>query len=160
MAKSLARYGKINFMKSHPLPSTPVPKIVVAAGVIHNGRLLAARRSTPPALAGQWELPGGKVETGEDPRAALQRELVEELALNVEVGDQLDGPVSGDWPLTDDAVLRVFIVEVAGPALVAKVGDSHSEIRWLDADSLMSVQWLPADRAPVEQLRSRLQSPH
>lgn len=136
-------------------------KIVVVAGaLICDGHLLAAMRSTPPALAGQWELPGGKVERGEDPREALRRELSEELSILVEVGALHGGPLDGDWPLTEDSVLRVFIIDVTGQGIAVMLGDSHSELRWLDADSLMSVPWLPADRAPVEQLRTRLTGAH
>ena len=47
------------------------------------GRLLAARRTAPPQFAGMWEFPGGKVEPGEAPEAALHRELQEELGIGV-----------------------------------------------------------------------------
>jgi 8-oxo-dGTP diphosphatase len=65
--------------------------IIVAAGVlIEAGRVLLAQRKPGAHLAGAWELPGGKVEEGEDPREALRRELREELGIDVEVGEILD----------------------------------------------------------------------
>ena len=64
--------------------------LVVAAVIVddltHPTRLLAARRAAPRALAGGWEFPGGKVEPGEDPIAALHRELAEELQITVDLG--------------------------------------------------------------------------
>ncbi|MET9965659.1 NUDIX domain-containing protein, partial [Streptomyces sp. NPDC006356] len=59
-------------------------RIVVGAALLAGGRLLAARRSAPEELAGRWELPGGKVEPGEAPEAALVRELREELGVDAE----------------------------------------------------------------------------
>jgi 8-oxo-dGTP diphosphatase len=65
--------------------------IVVAAGVVlEAGRVLVAQRKPGAHLAGLWELPGGKVLDGEDPRDALRRELMEELGIVVEVGEILD----------------------------------------------------------------------
>ena len=58
--------------------------LLVAAGVLaKSGRVLLQQRSDPPALAGLWEFPGGKVETGERPREALVREIQEELGLSL-----------------------------------------------------------------------------
>ena len=56
-------------------------QMVVGAAILRHGTVLAARRTTPPEAAGRWELPGGKVESGETPEAALIRELEEELGV-------------------------------------------------------------------------------
>ena len=124
-------------------------RIVVAAAVENDGRLLAARRSAPASLAGGWELPGGKVEPGEDPAQALVRELREELALDVVVLGGIDGPIGGDWALDDSSVLRVMRcrIERGDPA----PGVAHDEVRWLDPHQLESVAWLPADLAPARE---------
>src|SRR5580693_966156 len=62
--------------------------VLVAAGiVVEGGRVLLSQRKAGTHLAGAWEFPGGKVEPGEDPRAALRRELREELGIEAVVGE-------------------------------------------------------------------------
>jgi 8-oxo-dGTP diphosphatase len=122
---------------------------VVGAAVLRDGRVLASRRTQPPRLAGLWEFPGGKVEPGEDDGSALVRELREELQVEVEVGDRL----GDDLPIGATAVLRVYVCRLLSgePALV-----DHDEHRWLGADDLLDVPWIPVDLPLVEQLRGLL----
>jgi 8-oxo-dGTP diphosphatase len=123
------------------------PRVIVAAAIIVDGRVLAAERSAPPEVAGRWEFPGGKVEPGESDAQALARECLEELGVRVTVGERV-GP---DVPLAHGrAVLRVFAVELLE-------GDQpraleHTAMRWLSADELDSVPWLPADKPIVGEL--------
>jgi len=113
-------------------------------------RLLAARRSAPSSLAGGWELPGGKVEPGETPQAALVRELREELGVGVRLGAEVGG---GPWPLPGVGELRVWWAEVVD-GVPAPLED-HDELRWLDrGDWLGGVAWLPADRPVVGALET------
>lgn len=118
--------------------------------------LLAARRSRG-ALAGGWELPGGKVEPGEQPDEALARELQEELALVARLGPAVAGPLAGGWPIGDGGTLRVRLGAVAGGTEPVP-GPDHDEVRWLalDDDPAAAVAWLEADVPVVEALRSRL----
>jgi 8-oxo-dGTP diphosphatase len=122
-------------------------KVIVAAAIITDGRVLACERSAPPEVAGRWEFPGGKVEPGESDEQALARECVEELGVRVDVGARI-GP---DVPLAHGrAVLRVFAVTLID-------GDQpraleHTAMRWLSADELDSVPWLPADKPIVAEL--------
>ena len=131
----------------------PTPALVVAAVLVDDldrpRRLLAARRSTPADLAGQWEFPGGKVEPGEDPRAGLRRELEEELGVTVVLGAELPGP-AGCWPISAAYEMRVWFARVSAGTL--SVATSHDELRWLTAAELPNVPWLDADRAVVEAL--------
>ena len=125
----------------------PSPRVIVAAVIVQDGRVLACERSAPPEVAGRWEFPGGKVEPGETDAQALARECAEELGVRVAVGARV-GP---DVPLAHGrAVLRVFTVTLLN-------GDEpraleHTAMRWLAADELDSVPWLPADQPIVAEL--------
>lgn len=121
---------------------------VVGAAVVRDGRVLAGRRTSPPALAGLWELPGGKVEPGEDDRTAVARECLEELLLVVEVGDQV-GP---ETALPTDAVLVVLACTTTGEPTATE----HSELRWLAEHELDQVEWLPGDLPLLPHLASLL----
>jgi 8-oxo-dGTP diphosphatase len=122
-------------------------KVIVAAAIITDGRVLACERSAPPEVAGRWEFPGGKVEPGESDEQALARECVEELGVRVEVGDRV-GP---DVPLAHGrAVLRVFAVRLFDGDVPRAL--EHTAMRWLSADELDTVHWLPADKPIVAAL--------
>ncbi|MFI9484984.1 (deoxy)nucleoside triphosphate pyrophosphohydrolase [Promicromonospora sp. NPDC052451] len=131
---------------------------VVAAAIVDDldrpTRLLAARRSAPAALAGRWELPGGKVEPGEDPLDALHRELGEELGVTVSVGAELPASDGGAWPITATHRMRVwFATPVRGtPAPL----EDHDELRWLGAGELGDVPWLDGDVQIIEALSRHL----
>lgn len=126
----------------------PVAVVVGAALLDGAGRVLAAQRARPPELAGWWEFPGGKVEPGEPPAAALVRECREELGVDIEVGARLGGdlPVQGGG-----AVLRVWTARIRAGEPVAR---EHAALRWLAADELDEVAWLPADRPLIDLLRA------
>ncbi|MFI2361532.1 (deoxy)nucleoside triphosphate pyrophosphohydrolase [Promicromonospora sp. NPDC019610] len=131
---------------------------VVAAAIVDDldrpTRLLAARRSAPPALAGRWELPGGKVEPGEAHVDALRRELVEELGVRVDVGAEVPGPDDGAWPITERHRMRVwFVLPTDG---TPEPLQDHDELRWLTAAELDDVPWLDGDVRIVAALAGRL----
>ncbi|GAA4355848.1 (deoxy)nucleoside triphosphate pyrophosphohydrolase [Angustibacter luteus] len=118
------------------------------------GRLLAARRTRPVETQGLWELPGGKVEPGEAPQQALHRELVEELGVELRLGDELPGPDDGCWPISARLTMRVWLAELSGGAPTPD--DAHDAVRWLTAASLDDVPWVPADVPVVDVLRTLL----
>jgi 8-oxo-dGTP diphosphatase len=128
------------------------PRLVVGAAIVDDlarpTRLLAARRTEPPALAGGWELPGGKVEPGEDTAVALHREILEELGVRVELGREVPGPVGGAWPLGQRYLMRVWLAEVSSGR--PEPLEDHDELRWLDLADVFSVRWLPADLPIVD----------
>jgi 8-oxo-dGTP diphosphatase len=119
---------------------------------VRDGRLLAAERAHPAALAGRWELPGGKVEDGEDERAALVRECREELGVEIAVGCRV-GP---DLPTEGTAgVLRAYACTVVSGEPVAH---EHRSVRWLAADELGAVPWLRSDLALLPALEELLRA--
>ncbi|TGA92149.1 (deoxy)nucleoside triphosphate pyrophosphohydrolase [Streptomyces sp. MZ04] len=121
-------------------------RIVVGAALYDDGRLLAARRSAPPELAGRWELPGGKVEPGEHPEEALVRELREELGVDAEPVAR----VAGQWPLKPGYVLWVWTAKLLSGD--PEPLEDHDELRWLAPDEIWSVNWLDADVPAVTAL--------
>ncbi|MCW2504200.1 MAG: hydrolase [Actinomycetia bacterium] len=123
--------------------------IVGAAIMDDQGRVLGAERAAPPALAGRWEFPGGKVEPGEEELAALHRECEEELGVGIEVLARLGGDVT----LPTGAVLKVWIARLVRGEPQAL---EHSELRWLPREELHSVPWLPADAPLVDALAAQL----
>ncbi len=134
-----------------------VVTLVVGAAVVDDlaspRRLLAARRSAPPSLAGRWELPGGKVEPGEDPLAALHRELAEELGIVVLAGAEVVGPDAGCWPLGPDLTLRVWLVRVVRGE--PRALQDHDALRWLAPGQWLEPAWLAGDRPVVRALVDR-----
>lgn len=137
---------------AHPIAATLAGVIViVGAAIVRGGRLLTAQRSYPPALAGKWELPGGRVEAGESDADALQRECAEELDVAVDVG----GQVAPDVELSRTKALRIYAAGLHGDH--EPVAKEHRALRWLPADDLDKVDWLPADRELLPALREWMQ---
>jgi 8-oxo-dGTP diphosphatase len=115
--------------------------------------LLVARRSAPAKLAGLWEFPGGKVEPGEDPEAALCRELAEELGIGVRLGAELPAGSPNGWALNDRASMRVWFAEILSGA--PEPLEDHDELRWVslaDPSGVLGLPWIPADFPIVREL--------
>jgi 8-oxo-dGTP diphosphatase len=126
-------------------------QLVVGVALVHGGRVLAARRCYPADVAGRWEFPGGKVDDGETPDAALVREVGEELGCRVAVSGWL-GPEVAVRP---GLVLRVGTAELVDGEPVPRPGQ-HDAVRWLRGDELDLVDWLEADRPFVDALEGIL----
>lgn len=117
---------------------------VVAAAIMRDGRVLACRRTHPPEAAGRWELPGGKVEPGETPEAALVREIGEELGCLVEVREWLDAvvPIPGPSGAASHELHAALCRVTAGEVRPRE----HDQVRWLAPEELDEVDWLEPDR--------------
>jgi 8-oxo-dGTP diphosphatase len=119
-----------------------VRQLLVVAGVAQeNGRILMAQRNFGDSEGGKWEFPGGKVEPGEDPRAALKRELAEELGVNAEVGPVLEtvSVLKGDCHL----VLLYFQCNLFQNEPVAI---DCQQVRWFDPEEANLLSKPEADR--------------
>ena len=122
---------------------------VVAGAIVSAGRLFATQRGYGD-WAGWWEFPGGKIEPGEAPEEALRRELREELALEVRVGEEV-ARVEYDYPKFHLSMRLFLCTPECEPTL-----REHSAARWLSKDELEAVRWLPADIEAVDTLKKFL----
>ena len=101
----------------------------------------------------KWEFPGGKTEKGESPRDALKREIREELASEIEVGE-LISTVEYDYP-DFHLSMECYWCKVSSGELVLL---EHEAARWLNAETIDSVEWLPADLSVIEKIREELKN--
>jgi 8-oxo-dGTP diphosphatase len=148
IARRAGRHAPWGFVAGYAAVE-PHRQVVVGAALIDGDRVLAAQRCEPPALAGLWEFPGGKVDEGETDEAALVRECREELGVEIMLGAR----IGRDWPIGEYGILRVWLAGVVAGELTAR---EHSELRWLSVDELDDVEWIPADRVVVDRLAAML----
>jgi 8-oxo-dGTP diphosphatase len=122
-------------------------KLVVAGLIVGEGQCLITQRRADQTLPLQWEFPGGKVEPGEAPVAALVRELREEIGVEVAVGRIWD-VLFHAYPAFDLVMLVYACRIVGGEPRPVEVAD----LRWLPPAELPAWDILPADRPLVQRL--------
>ena len=132
-------------------PETAAEVHVVSAAIVRDETCLVAERGTGMSFSRRWELPGGKVDPGEAPREALRREVLEELAVDVEVGRRI---AVGLWE-SDGRAFRVEVYE----ATLAEGSPrplEHSQHRWLRVEDLERLDWIGPQKPVLGEVRDHL----
>lgn len=130
------------------------PPVLVAAGVLVEGdRVLLTQRKAGSHLGGTWELPGGKVDPGEDPRDTVARELREELGVDVTVGEPVEVTYF-EYP--EKAVLLLFFAVTRRPGSPEPRALDVADLLWASRGDLDGLTFPPADVAVLERIRARL----
>ncbi len=123
-------------------------KQVVAALMIRGEEILCCQRTEYQALPLKWEFPGGKIEPGEDPPQALQRELDEELGIRAEIGSKV-AQLQHHYQNGNAVELHFFVVEQFEGELQNRI---FREIRWVNRRELPMLDFLDADRTLVQEI--------
>ena len=123
-------------------------KQVVAALIVRDGRVLICQRTQHQPIALKWEFPGGKIEPGEQPKAALKRELEEELGINANIGDEV-AQIRHQYRRGGVVELRFYEVHEFNGELENRI---FKEIRWAELGDLPSYDFLEADLGLVRDL--------
>ncbi len=125
----------------------------VVAGLIVRGKgndeeILVCQRTRHQTMPLKWEFPGGKIEEGEQPRAALHRELEEELGIDATIGEEVER-MRHDYPGGGSVELRFFVVREYKGALENRI---FREMEWTKREKLPSYDFLEADSKLVRDL--------
>lgn len=120
-------------------------KRVVAALIVRDGKILVCQRTKHQTMPLKWEFPGGKIEEGEQPRDALQRELEEELGIDATIGDEV-ARMRHEYKSGNSVELRFYVVHEFRGELENRI---FRDMQWAERKDLPSFDFLEADRKLV-----------
>ena len=125
------------------------PKDIVAAVIVRGEKVLICQRADNTSFPLKWEFPGGKVEDGEEPREALQRELVEELAIDAEIGDEI---LAYDFTYPNGVTvnLQFYLVKNFVPD---PMNLEFNAIAWVSIEDLDAYDFLEGDKSIINYLQ-------
>ncbi len=132
------------------MPASPIP--VVCAVIEHEGRVLLAQRPRDKHLPLKWEFAGGKVEPGEDPAAAIVREIREELGCAVVIARALP---RFEYDYTRVVIEMIPFVCTLAAGSPPPHPHEHAAIAWVAPDELLRYDLAPADLPVIESYRKR-----
>jgi 8-oxo-dGTP diphosphatase len=123
-------------------------KRVVAALIMQKGKILVCQRTRHQTMPLKWEFPGGKIESGEQPRDALRRELDEELGIDAKIGEEV-ARIQHTYRNGGAVELRFFVVREFTGEIENRI---FRDLQWADRKKLPSFDFLDADLALVKDL--------
>ena len=131
-----------------PPPDGKTIRYVAAALILRGGELLICQRRADQPMAHKWEFPGGKIEAGETPEQALERELDEELGIRAQIGSRI-ARVRHTYRSGGAVDLQFFVVHQFEGELTNNI---FQGMRWCALRDLPSFDFLAADRDLVRDL--------
>jgi len=123
---------------------------VVGAVIVRDGLVFCAQRGEHGTLPGLWEFPGGKIEEGESPTVALEREIAEELDCVIEVGDQIT-TTTHEYEFATVTLTTYYCRLISGNPQASE----HAAIQWLHPSALSQIEWAPADIPAVSLIQKK-----
>jgi 8-oxo-dGTP diphosphatase len=123
-------------------------KQVVAALIVKDDKILVCQRTRHQSMPLKWEFPGGKIETGEQPRDALRRELDEELGIDATIGEEVMR-MRHEYKTGNSVELRFYVVREYAREIENRI---FKDVRWATRAELPGFDFLDADVKLVKEL--------
>jgi 8-oxo-dGTP diphosphatase len=123
-------------------------KQVVAALIVQDGKVLICQRTRHQPMPLKWEFPGGKIETGEQPRDALRRELEEELGINASIGDEV-ARIRHTYRSGNAVELRFYVIHQFEGEIENRI---FRDVIWASRKDLPKYDFLEADLNLVKEI--------